>query len=57
MFCRLEEFVNTVIIEAGGKKIRDSEFKYRGDNLSLHLEGDLKPLVQPRKVVGCMARP
>ena len=46
MFCRLEELVNTIIAEAGGKNIQSFEFKFRGDIVSLHWKGDLKPLVQ-----------
>ena len=46
MLCRLEELVNTIIAEASGKKIRRFEFTYRGDNLNLQWEEDLKPLIQ-----------
>ena len=46
VFCRLEALVDTIIVEAGGKKVESFELKYRGDNLNLQWKGNLKPLVQ-----------
>ena len=38
--------MDTIVAEAGGKKVKSFDFKYRGDNLSLQWKEDLKPLVQ-----------
>jgi hypothetical protein len=46
VFCRLEALVDTIVAEAGGKKVANFEFTYRGENLSLQWKGDMKPLVE-----------
>lgn len=38
--------METIIADAGGKKVKAFEFKYRDDNLSLQWKEDLKPMVQ-----------
>ena len=41
MFYRLEALLDTIIAEAGGKKVASFEFMYRGDNLSLQWKEDI----------------
>ena len=38
--------MDTIIAEAGGKKVASFDFMYRGENLSLQWKEDMKPLVQ-----------
>ena len=39
--------MDTIIAEAGGKKVASFEFLYKGENLCLQWKEDMKPLVQP----------
>lgn len=45
MSCRLEELVNTIVADAGGKMLSCIYFVYRGDNVCLQWKKDMLPLV------------
>lgn len=45
-FCRFEEFVNTIIVDVGGKKVQSFLFRVHGDNFIVRWEGHLKHVVE-----------